>query len=62
MGFSLWWLSGKVSVYQCRRHGFNPWLGKIPHATGQLNLCATPTEPVLWSPETATTEPMCYSH
>ena len=25
-----WWLSGKESTYQCRRHGFDPWVGKIP--------------------------------
>ena len=28
----LWWLSGKESACQCRRHrrgGFNPWVGKI---------------------------------
>ena len=28
-----WWLSGKESSYQCkrcRRHGFSPWVGKIP--------------------------------
>ena len=24
-----WWLSGKESACQCRRHGFNPWVGKI---------------------------------
>ena len=24
------WLSGKESACQCRRRGFNPWLGKIP--------------------------------
>ena len=28
-GFS-WWLNGKESTYQCRRCGFNPWVGKIP--------------------------------
>ena len=28
-------------------HGFEPWSGKIPHATDQLNPCATTTEPVL---------------
>ena len=32
-----WWLSGKESTCQCRRHGFNPWSGKIPHATEQLS-------------------------
>ena len=25
-----WWLSGKESSYQCRRCGFDPWVGKIP--------------------------------
>ena len=25
-----WWLGGKESTCQCRRHGFNPWVGKIP--------------------------------
>ena len=24
------WFSGKESACQCRRHGFNPWVGKIP--------------------------------
>ena len=24
------WLSGKESACQCRRHGFNPWIRKIP--------------------------------
>ena len=25
-----WWLSGKESACQCRRHRFNPWVRKIP--------------------------------
>ena len=25
-----WWLRGKELVCQCRRHRFNPWVGKIP--------------------------------
>ena len=25
----LWWLNGKESTCQCRRHGFDPWVGKI---------------------------------
>ena len=25
-----WWLSDKESACQCRRHGFDPWIGKIP--------------------------------
>ena len=24
-----WWLSGKESACQWRRHGFDPWVGKI---------------------------------
>ena len=28
-GFS-WWFSGKESACQCRRRGFDPWVGKIP--------------------------------
>ena len=30
---SVWlprWLSGKESTCQCRRHEFDPWVGKIP--------------------------------
>ena len=37
--------------------GFDPWARKIPHATGQLSLCATTTEArVLLSPYSATRE------
>ena len=25
-----WWFSGKQSTCQCRRWGFDPWVGKIP--------------------------------
>ena len=24
-----WWLSGKESASQCRRSGFDPWVGEI---------------------------------
>ena len=33
LSFTLWlpgWLSGKESACQCRRHVFDPWIGKIP--------------------------------
>ncbi|KAJ8794086.1 hypothetical protein J1605_019078 [Eschrichtius robustus] len=39
-----------------RGHGFEPWSGKIPHASEQLSLCATTTEPVLQSPRGTTPE------
>ena len=37
-------------------HRFEPWSGKIPHATRQLGLCATATEPACPSPRAVTTE------
>ena len=38
-------LNGKESICQCRRHGFNPWCRKIPHAAEQQSLWATTIEP-----------------
>ena len=40
-----WWHSGWDSTCQRRRHGFEPWSRKIPHAAEQLSPCATTTEP-----------------
>ena len=51
-----WWLGGKEFACQCRRHRFNPWSGKIPHASERLSTRATTVEPVLWSPGAATTK------
>ena len=51
-----WWLSGKESTCQCRRHGFDLWSRKIPRAAEQLSLCATTIEPVLWNPGSMTTK------
>ena len=45
-----WWCSGWESACQCRRHGFEPWSGKIPHTAEQLGPWATEPaqlEPVL---------------
>jgi len=39
-----------IFTCQCRGHRFNPWYGKIPHAVGQLNPCATTTEPMSLEP------------
>ena len=33
------------SVVKCRRHGFDPWSGKIPHPAEQLGPCTAATEP-----------------
>ncbi|KAG5201875.1 hypothetical protein JEQ12_004638 [Ovis aries] len=54
-----WWLSGKESACQCRRHEFDPQSEKIPHGMGQLSPCTTAIEPVIKSPGAATTEPTC---
>ena len=54
-----WWLSGKEPTWQCRRHRFDPWSGKIPYVSGQVSPWATTTEPVLWSLGPATTESTC---
>jgi len=32
----VWWLSGKESTCQCRRHRFGPWVRKIPCSRKQL--------------------------
>ena len=53
-----WWLSGKESTCKCRRQGFDPWPGKIPHAAEQLSPCATTIETVLYSPGASSTELM----
>ena len=45
-----WWRSGWESACQCRGSGFEPWSGKIPHATEQLGPWATTTEPVRLEP------------
>ena len=42
-----WWRSGWESTCQCRRHGFEPWFGKIPHAVEQLGPCAPTTGSML---------------
>ena len=56
------WLSGGASSGESRRHRFNPWSEKIPHAVGQLSPCATTVQPVLKSPGTTTTDPVCHNY
>ena len=57
-----WWRSGWKSTCQCRGHGFEAWSGKIPHATEQLSLCATTTEPArhnYWAHVPRLLKPVC---
>ena len=42
----LWWSSGWESSSTRRLHGFDPWSGKIPHATEQPSWYAITTEPL----------------
>ena len=39
-----WWLSGKESACHCRKHRFEPWSRKIPHATEPPSPCTTAIE------------------
>ena len=34
-----WWLSGKESACQCKRHGFHVWVGKIPKKEMATHSC-----------------------
>ena len=36
-----------TSAYQCKRHRFDPWSGRISHATEQLSPCAITTKSIL---------------
>ena len=57
-----WWLSGKELTCQCRRHRFDLWSRKVPHATEHLSWFTTTAEPTCsnyWSPHTP--EPMVCS-
>ena len=46
-----------VKIEQCKGHQLDPWYGKMPHATEQLNPWVTAPETVLESPRAATTQP-----
>ena len=37
-----WWLSGKESACQCRRHWFDPCSWRIPLTKKQLSPCVNP--------------------
>ena len=43
-----WWLSGKQSTCQYRRHRFDPWSMKIPHTAEQLSQWAM-TDKKCWN-------------
>ena len=37
-----WWLRSKESVCQCRRHRFNPWVGKTKSLEGKVLIAGLP--------------------
>ena len=47
----LTWLSGKESTCQCRRHGFDPWVGKIPLEKGMATLSSILAWRIPWTEE-----------
>ena len=55
-------LGGAVVKNPPANAGFNPWPGKIPHATEQLSPCTTTTEPALYSLRPTTTEPAHHNY
>ena len=57
-----WWLSGKESTCWYRRHGSNPWWGKIPQAVEILSPYSTTIESVLQRPGGTTTEHTCCNY
>ena len=58
----LWWLSGRKYTCQYSRHQFDPWSRMNPHASEKLSPCATAIEPVFYSLDVATVEPMYYNN
>ena len=61
-----WWLSCKESACQCRRHRFNPWSQKNPHALKQLSshtttseLCSRVQEPQVLNLYVGLLKPQC---
>ena len=42
-----WWLSGKESTYQCRRHAFDPWSRKVPSLVQEGPMCHRATKPLV---------------
>ena len=46
-------MAKKETASQCRRHGFDPWSGKIPHAAKEVSPSATAVEHALGAQEPA---------
>ena len=47
----LWWLSGKEFICQCRRHRFDPWVGKIPWRRGMATHSSILPWEISWTEE-----------
>ena len=44
------------NLCQCREHRFNPWSGRISHATGHLSLCSATRKAITMRSPCATTK------
>ena len=53
-----WWLTGKEFPCQCRRHGFNPWVGKIPLEKAMAPHSSTLAWKIPWMEEPGSLQPM----
>ena len=53
-----WWLSGKESAHQCKRHEVDPRSRSISHAAEWGDLCAPATENVRWARELQLLKPI----
>ena len=52
-----WWLSGKESACQCRRHEFDPWVRKILRRR-KWKHCSIHTRKIPWIEESSELQPM----
>ena len=48
-----WWFGGKESTCQCRRHGFSPWVRKIPWRREMATHSSIFAWQILWTEEPA---------
>jgi len=48
-----WWLSGKESPFQCRRHKFGPWVRKIPWRKKMTTHSNIPAWKIPWTEKPA---------
>ena len=53
-----WWLSGKESTCQCRRHGFDPWVREDPLEEGMATHSSILAWEIPWTEEPGGLQPV----